>query len=107
MRYSHIHFTPDTFTGERFTAGAILRESDTVTNRVIRADPPCEHCIGPKAAALLRLVMSGLGDLSPSFVELPEHVGPHFTLGPSRELPAGVTDPLEYVRGSLPKRGNR
>lgn len=106
MRYRHIHFTPDPFAGERFTVGAVLREFDTDTNRVIKAEQPCEHCIGPKAEVLLRLVMGGLGKTIPSFVELPEHVGPHFALGPSRELPAGVTDPLAFVRGSLPKRGN-
>lgn len=106
MRYRHIHFTPDPFTDERFPVGGILQDS-AGTNWIIKAEAPCEHCIGPKASALMRLVMGGLGETNPSFVELPEHVGPHFTLGPSRELPAGVADPLEYVRGSLPKRGNR
>lgn len=107
MRFRHIYFTPDPFTGERFTVGAILREFDTDTNRVLRAEPPCEHCIGPKASAQLRLVMGGLGDVTQSFVELPEHIGPHFTLGPSRDLPEAVADPLEFVQGSLPKRGSR
>lgn len=102
MRYRHILFTPDPYTSERFVVGAVWRDGDV--NRVIMAtDPPCEHCIGSKAAAQLRLVTSGLGAAMPSFVELPEHVGPHFQLGASRDLPVGV-EPAEWIAGSFPKR---
>ena len=69
MRYRHILFTPDPYTSERFVVGAVWRDGDV--NRVIMAtDPPCEHCIGSKAAAQLRLVTSGLGAAMPNATTL-------------------------------------
>lgn len=94
--YRIIYFTPDPFLGGRIPVGAYV--STGVDVLVVQSNG---HAV--KGAEAKLLVRSALRDIAASdqVSHLPTSVGPHFTLGEFRTVPAGIEDPCAWLQGLL------
>lgn len=92
--YRLVHFIPDPFTEGRVPIAALVEADGHVS--VVKAPMPCACSLGGRSGeALLTMGLQAL-DHAKRFVELPRSMGPHFTLGDPRDVPAGV-DAVAWV----------
>lgn len=88
-RYRLVHFVPDPFQGARVPVAAVLQAEGRVSVHEVPHIPGPECLGGKDRAALVSLMLEGLGQMS-SFEQLPAALGPQAVLDTAREVPAGV-----------------
>jgi len=88
-RYRLVHFVPDPFSGARVPVAAVLQAHGRVSVHEIPHIPGPECLGGKERAAVVSLMLEGLGRMA-SFDQLPASLGPQATLDGAREVPAGV-----------------
>ncbi len=99
-----VHYEPDPFTGLRVPLGALVWDGRR-WHGVAAEHLPVPDCLGgeehARMAALLARQVSEVGDATRSEGSL----GPFVRFAESRALPAGVEDPVQWVREHLlPRR---
>lgn len=99
--YRTVQFVPDPYSGARVPVAALVSDGEAV--RVVRsAQLPGAQCLGgPRRAALVRMVMEALHDVS-GFDRLPHSVGARAILDGAREVPVSDLDAAErWVRDHI------
>lgn len=95
-----VHFLPDPLLGGRVPLAAIVRHDGGLTLARV------PHLAGDallgraSATAVMHIILDDLARLD-SFDALPRSVGPQVVLDDPRDVPVGVEDPVEWVRGLL------
>jgi hypothetical protein len=98
--YRVIHFVPDPFIGSRIPIAAAVKVGDRLEIATCR-HLPADSCVGGKQSGeVLRVILACLDQMR-DFKELPVATGPHAVADIVRKLPAGVENPLQWVRSHV------
>lgn len=95
-QYRVLEFIPDPFLGVGVPYGALVRERGVVVPALAQRIPGA-NCLGGTAAARALAYCRDLASSIDSFDALPLWAGPQVRLGPVREVPQGVENPIAWV----------